>query len=155
MSDKPPESRTYRHQTCGAETTISGQPFEVMSNPLSDMASTWCSQCEEQFPLAEYEWSDTNEKVLDYYARHSEGATDTQRFLCSRKCMLLSGGGGLVLGAAITFILFRNGAGWQKFGLPVLAGGVGAFIGLAIYISALCGPITKKVCGVSDTRLLK
>lgn len=149
-----PESRTYRHLTCKTETTISEQPFEVMSNPLSDMASTWCSQCEGQFPLSEYEWADTNEKVLDYYARHSAEATDLHRFLCSRKCMLILGGLGFVLGAIGGWFLFRGDAMWLRVVMPIFCGGFGAFGGLAVYVSALCGPITKKVCGVKDTRTL-
>lgn len=149
-----PESRAYRHLTCNTETTISGQPFEVMSNPLSDMASTWCSQCEGQFPLSEYEWADTDEKVLDYYARHSANATPLQRFLCSRKCMLILGALGFVLGAIVGWLLFRENAMWLRVVMPIVCGGFGAFGGLAVYISALCGPITSKVCGVKDTRTL-
>ena len=150
-----PESRTYRHLDCQTETTIGGQPFEVMSNPLSDMASTWCSQCEGQFPLSEYAWADTNEKVLDYYARHSENATDLQRFLCSRKCMLILGGLGFIFGGVGGYLLFRNDALWLRILMPIACGGFGAFGGLAIYISGLCGPITRNVCGVSDTRTLQ
>jgi len=149
-----PESRTYRHFACKTETTISGQPFSVMSNPLSDMARTWCSQCGAHFPLSEYEWSDTNEKVTDYYARHSAKATPLQVFLCSRRCMILLAATGFLLGAIGGYFLFRNNALWLQILMPIACGGFGAFGGLAVYISALCGPITQKVCGVSDTRTL-
>lgn len=156
MSDVTvPESRNYRHVKCNTETTISGQPFEVMSNPMSDMERTWCVQCNSFFPLGEYEWADTGENVTAYYARLTTKATPMQRFLVSKKCMLICGSIGIVLGAIGGFILFRNDALWLKIVMPIFCGGLGGFGGLAFYISALCNPITRNVCGVSDTRTLK
>ena len=35
MAENPlPESRAYRHTKCGTETTVSGQSFETVSNPI-------------------------------------------------------------------------------------------------------------------------
>jgi hypothetical protein len=148
-----PESRAYRHLQCGTETVISGQSFEVASNPLSDMTRTWCTQCNAFFPVTDYQWSDTGEKISDYYVRHSARATSLDRFLCSKKFMIVCAITGFILGAIGGFFLFRN----QKVFLQVLMvpfiGGLGLFIACAIYL-AIGKPITKRVCGVSDTRVL-
>lgn len=79
-----PESRNYRHLKCGTETVISGDSIEMTSNPFSNMSRTWCMTCNGFHPVAEYEWSDTGEKITDYYVRHSSAATSFQRLLCSR-----------------------------------------------------------------------
>lgn len=150
-----PESRDYRHVKCGTVTTISGQSFEVMSNPLSDMAQTFCSGCNSMFTLDEYEWADSGEKVLDYYARHSAKATPFQRFLCSRKNMLIMGGTGLVLGAIGGFLLFRNSDLGVKIFMTIFCSGLGGFAGLAVYVSVICNTVTRLVCGVTDTRKLQ
>jgi len=150
-----PESRDYRHIKCNSVTTISGQPFEVMSNPLSDMARTWCTECDSFFPLTEYTWDDTGEAVTAYYARHGAKATPLQRFLCSRKNMLIMAAIGFVLGGVGGYFLFRDDDLWLILLMVPFCGGFGAFGGLAIYISALCEPITRNVCGVKDTRVLR
>lgn len=150
-----PESRDYRHVKCGTVTTISGQSFEVMSNPLSDMAGTFCSGCNSMFTLDEYEWADTGENVLAYYARHAAKATPFQKFLCSRKNMLVMGGIGLVLGAIGGYWLFRNSDLGVKIFMTIFCTGLGGFAGLAVYVSVICNTVTRMVCGVSDTRTLK
>lgn len=150
-----PESRDYRHIKCGTITTISGQPFEVMSNPLSDMSRTWCSGCSSMFTLDEYEWADSGESIPAYYSRHSSKATSFQKFLCSRMNMLVMGGLGLLLGAIGGFLITRNGAIGAKIIVALVGGGIGGFAGLAIYVSVICNLVTKSVCGVADTRTLK
>ena len=148
-----PESRVYRHSQCGAETVISGQSFEVASNPLSDMTRTWCNQCGAFFPVSDFEWSDTREKISDYYARHSAGATKLQRFLCSKSFMVICATAGFILGAAGGYLLFRDEALWLQVFMVPFVGGIGVFLACAAYVQ-LGKPITKRVCGVSDTRTL-
>ena len=148
-----PESRVYRHLQCGTQTVISGQAFEVASNPLSDMTRTWCNQCNAFFPVADYEWSDTGEKISDYYARHSARATALERFLCSKRFMIICAVAGFILGAVGGYFLFRNQRLWLQILMVPFVGGVGTFIAAAIYLM-LGKPITKRVCGVSDTRVL-
>ena len=92
-----PESRTYRHQKCGAETVISGEAYAALSDPLSDMSR---NSCNEFFPLADHEWSDTGETITDYYARHSARATGLERFLCSRRFLVISAVIAFPVGAA-------------------------------------------------------
>jgi hypothetical protein len=148
-----PESRVYRHLQCGADTVISGQAFEVASNPLADMTRTWCNTCSAFFPVSDYQWSDTGEKISDYYARHSAGATKRDRFLCSKKFMVICAAIGFVLGAAGGYFLFRDEELWLKIFMVPFVGGVGVFIACALYLQ-IGKPIVRRVCGVSDTRVL-
>jgi hypothetical protein len=148
-----PESRVYRHLQCGTETVISGDAFEVASNPLSDMTRTWCNQCNAFFPVSDYQWSDTGEKISDYYARHSAPASQVERFLCSKKFMIVCAITGFILGAVAGYFLFRNQALWLQICMVPFVGGLGVFGACALYV-ALGKPIAMRVCGVSDTRLL-
>ena len=150
-----PESRSYRHRQCGNETEVGGQSFETVSNPMSSMERTFCSSCNAMFGISEFEWSDSGETIADYYARHTKSATPAQRFLTSKTFMIL-----IILLLAIpaaiaAFVLLAN--------VNLLAqllgafGGlvVGAFVGMMIFVEAFAKPITRKVCGVADTRTLK
>jgi hypothetical protein len=154
MAPSPiPESRAYRHAQCGTETVISGQAFEVASNPLSDMTRTWCNSCNAFFPVSDYAWSDTGEKISDYYARHSARASKIERFLCSKKFLIVCAVAGFLLGAVGGYLLFRDEALWLKVLMVPFIGGLGTFAACAIYL-AIGKPIVKRVCGVSDTRVL-
>jgi hypothetical protein len=153
MTPAVPESRAYRHVQCGQETVISGQPFEVASNPLSDMTRTWCTTCNAFFPVTDYAWSDTGEKISDYYARHSARATALDRFLCSKRFMMICAATGFLLGAIGGYVLFRNQAVLIQVLMVPFIGGLGVFAACALYL-ALGKPIVKRVCGVSDTRVL-
>lgn len=149
-----PESRTYRHIQCGNETLVSGQSFEVVSNPMSSMERTFCSACNAMFPIADYQWCDTNENLAEYYARHTTSATDLQRFLCSKKFMVAVIALFAVLAAAGSFYVVRNQVLLAK--VICVFGGlvVGAIVGGAVYFNIFEKPITRKVCGVRDTRML-
>ncbi|MBA3316285.1 MAG: hypothetical protein H0T47_23735 [Planctomycetaceae bacterium] len=150
-----PESRSYRHSRCQQETVVGGQSFEVVSNPMSSMEQTMCSTCGAMFPIAEYAWADTDESLSDYYARHTIHATPLQRFLCSKTFMvaLIAIAAIAVAGAAYALVANDN---WLTR-LICVAGGlmIGAFIGMAIFVSGFANPIKRSVCGVSDTRLLR
>ncbi|MBC8354331.1 MAG: ammonium transporter [Planctomycetes bacterium] len=150
-----PESRTYRHLQCDQETNVSGQPFEVISNPLSDMTRTWCNHCDSFFPLSDYEWADTGENITEYYSRHSASATQLQRFLCSKRFLIILVVVGFILGAVAGFLLFRNDALWLKIVMTPACGFFGVFGAAAVYVSVICNMVVRKVCGVSDTRVLK
>lgn len=150
-----PESRAYRHLQCKQETLVSGQSFEVVSNPMSSMERTMCTTCGMMFPITEFAWADTNETLADYYARHTQNATPAQRFLCSKKFMV-----GVIVVCAIAtaaaVLAFVAPNDW--FTRIILAAGglmIGAFIGMAVFLSGFANPITRRVCGVADTRLLR
>ena len=150
-----PESRVYRHIKCGAETVVSDEAFSVVSNPLADMTRTWCTPCNAFFPVSEYEWADTGEKIVDYYSRHSTKATAVDRFLCSKTFLLVSVVLFALAGIAAGYFITRNG-GW---GQRLLVSGILAFIGVfaaaALNVSVISKAIVKRVCGVADTRTLK
>jgi hypothetical protein len=156
MTDQAvPESRAYRHLTCGSETLVSGQSFEVVSNPMSSMERTQCSACGAMFPISDFQWSDTGERISDYYARHTQCATGLQRFLCSKTFMVaLIVVCILVVEIAIYFLL----ANQNTIVLALsLVGGLmlGAILGMIVFVSGVADPIKRRVCGVSDTRMLK
>jgi hypothetical protein len=154
-SEPAPGSRVYRHTKCGAETLVSGNAFSVVSNPLADMTRTWCTPCNAFFPVAEYVWADTDERIVDYYARHSTKASKVDRFLCSKVFLIVSVLVGAIAGGVIGYLLTSNG-GW---GQRVLATGglafVGVFAAAALNVSVIGPLIVKRVCGVADTRTLK
>ena len=155
ISDQPvPDSRVYRHTTCGAETTIGGQSFEVASNPMSDMTQSYCSQCGGMVPITKLQWADSGELISDYYAPHTQNATDTQRKLCSKKSMMtviaiFALGGAIVLNVTLA----KESVGSQVI-MAVVGFLVGAFIGAALFDNLISEPIKKKVTGVKDTRTL-
>jgi hypothetical protein len=150
-----PESRSYRHRKCGTETTVSGQSFETVSNPMSSMEQTFCTACNAMFGIDEYEWADTGETIADYYDRHSKNATSRQRFLTSKKFMVgLIALIALPAAGALYWLMANNNGLARVFGV---IGGlvIGAFLGMMIFVEVFAKPITRKVCGVSDTRNLK
>ncbi len=107
------------------------------------------------FGIDEYEWADTGETIADYYARHSKNATSLQRFLSSKKFMLT-----LILLVALpaaigAFMLMANNNGLARILGSIGSLVVGTFIGMMLFIEAFAKPITRKVCGVTDTRVLK
>jgi hypothetical protein len=104
--------------------------------------------------MSDFEWSDTNENLVAYYARHSKTATDLQRFLCSKKFMVILWVIGFVLAAIGAFFLFGNNALWVKIVFIPLTGVIGVLIASAVFVTGFADPIKRKVCGVHDTRLL-
>jgi hypothetical protein len=150
-----PESRAYRHVKCQQETEISGQAFETASNPMSDMERTWCTTCNSFFPITDFEWTDTGETIADYYARYNSSASPAQKFLVSKKMMIIMAIAGFFLGSIGGALLFWQNALWLLLFMTPMCGLFGVFGAMAIYISIICKSITKKVCGVTDTRVLK
>lgn len=148
------DSRTYKHGKCGTETTVDGPEFRAMSDPMAGMLTTYCVKCADQFSVTEFAWSDTNELISDYYARHRKTATGTDLWWC--------GNGGLALLAAIGLfagiilgILLGLMTSWL---IGVIAGIVlaiaGAITGVVIREKMFSKRIVKRVCGVDDTRML-
>ncbi len=119
------------------------------------MTRTWCSQCSSFFPVSDYEWADTGEQITDYYARHAAKATSVERFLCSKKFLVASVVIGLLLGVFVGLYFFRNAGLGQKIAMTALLGFIGVFIAAAVNVSVISTTIVRRVCGVSDTRVLK
>jgi hypothetical protein len=156
MADEQvPESRVYRHLTCGQETTVTGSPFGVITDPLASMWRTWCGNCNGLFPLDQYVWSDTGEKITDYWARHGARATQLERWLCSKTALVVLISTGLVAGLISGYFGFRRDALGTMILMMAFFGFVGVFAAAALFISVIRKFIVWRVCGVTDTRVLK
>jgi len=88
-----------------------------------------------------------------YYARHGARATRVERFLCSKRFMVICAITGFILGAVGGYFLFRDEKLWLQIPMVPFVGGIGVFIAGLMYLQ-LGKLITKRVCGVSDTRTL-
>jgi hypothetical protein len=122
-----PEGRVYIHSRCGSGTEISGFDFIRLCTP-GGRTPTICATCRKAFPLEEFVWEDTGERVTEYLDRlksllppaYKEG---------ERKALLL-GTVGLVPGA-----LVGAGLGYlaEKSTISVVCGcGLGALGGFVI-----------------------
>lgn len=149
------ESRNYTHSKCKTQTEVSGPEFSALSDPLAGMKETFCAQCDGHFPLSEFVWSDTSEKITDYYARHSKKATDADRFLFSTPGLGLLAGGGFFLGVMFGALLYFAIGGMAGFIVALILGLVGAVAGVVVCETVLKPKILGRVCGVSDTRNLQ
>lgn len=146
-----PESRIYRHVKCDDLTIVAEHAFANVSNPMADVTRTWCNRCNSFFPMSDFAWADSNENITDYYARHSTKASNLDRLLCSKKCMIALAVTGLCLGLVGGYFLMRNENFMAQLFVIPTTGFIGLFIGCVIFIELLTKPITRKVCGVSDT----
>ena len=148
-------SRIYLHRTCRTETTVDGADFCNMSNPMAGMRTTYCVKCEQQFPVDEYVWSDTNELISDYYARYRKKATAADLWWCSNGGLAFLAGIGSLTGAILGIVIGVN------LSLPIglIAGFVlsivGAIVGVVIRETMFSPSIVRRVCGVYDTRTLR
>jgi len=118
---------------------------------MSDMTGTWCCECNAFFPITDFRWADTGEKISDYYARHSVRATKLERFLVSKKLMVICAATGIILGAIGGYLLFQKDILLLRVFMVPFVAFVGVFITCGMYVM-LGHLITKRVCGVGDTR---
>jgi len=149
------ESRVYKHSRCDTETRVDGPEFRAMSDPMAGMLTTYCVNCADQFPVAEFAWSDTNELISEYYARHRKTATGSDLWWCGNGGLALLAGLGLLSGI-ILGILLGSMTSWL---IGTIAGIVlaiaGAIVGVVIREKQFSRRIVKRVCGVDDTRMLR
>ncbi len=152
---KSRDSRDYIHNQCRETTTIEGPEFEALADPLANMTGTYCAECEDMFPIHEFFWADTKERISDYYERYQKQASGAQRFMASRSGMFSLAGLMLLVGLVLAIVIGKS----SGVGVGVAVGsvvGLGGAIGAVIVHSTVIGPmILKQVCGVSDPRMLK
>lgn len=139
--------RDYTHLPCGGSTTVDGPEFEALADPLAGMVATYCSHCEEVFPLDQFAWTDTREKVTDYYARYRNSASPLQNFLASRL--------GMYALAAVPFLLALIGFLVSRNVWFVPSGLLLALIVIALHTVFLGPWILKQALGTSDARELR
>lgn len=152
--DEVPESRVCVHEMCGADTIVSGSDFRLLSDPLSVADRTYCAHCEEHFPLTEFRWAETRERISEYRERYQALLPRTGRLLVGTSGRLLPILGGAVLG--ITLVLAQV----PLVGTPASralagAGGLlGAFTGMWIQVKAIEPAVYRRAFGSSDPRTL-
>jgi len=100
MRDVIPESRAYVHRRCGEVTEVSGGSFRNLASPVPRINFTLCVDCDDFFPMAEFEWEDTAEGIEEYYARYRKRIPATVQFVGSRSFGSLLAVMGLLLGVA-------------------------------------------------------
>jgi len=144
---KPRNSRDYMHTQCGGETTIEGPEYAALADPLTKMTSTYCSECEDVFPVNEFAWADTRERISDYYAHYQKQASGLQRFLASRAGMFTLSG---VLFVAGLFLIPVLGPG-----LGLAAGVAGAILAIVLHVMVIGPMILRQVLGTNDPRQLE
>ena len=144
---KPRNSRDYVHTSCGGETTIDGPEYAAFADPLSKMTSTYCSECEDVFPVSEFAWADTRERISDYYAHYQKQASGLQQFLASRGGMFTLAGIMLVAGLSLTLVV--------GVVLGLVAGVAGAIVAIVLHVMVIGPMILRQVLGTSDPRQLE
>lgn len=58
-----PVRRSYRHETCGAVTTMGAAIAETYARDPGFYSGTFCATCRVHRPLAEFTWEGTSETV--------------------------------------------------------------------------------------------
>ena len=149
------QSRTYLHRRCRTETTVDGPEFRAMSDPLAGMRTTYCVKCEQQFPVDEYVWSDTNELISAYYARHRKKATAADLWWCGNGGLAFLAGIGILTGLVVGVILAVNVSLLIGLITGLVLSIVGAIIGVVMRETIFSRSIVRRVCGVDDTRMLR
>ena len=143
---RPPQtSRDYVHSRCSGVTTIEGPEFQALADPLSRMVSTYCSDCEDTFPIAEFAWHDTQERISDYYSRYQQQASGFQNFIASRAGMFTLAG--IVFALGLLSCIFLGALG-------LIAAIGGAIVAIVLHVTMLGSMILRQVTGTNDpTRL--
>jgi hypothetical protein len=111
------------------------------------MTSTYCSECEDVFPVSEFAWADTRERISDYYAHYQKQASGLQQFLASRSGMFTLAGIMLVAGLSLTLVV--------GVVLGLAAGIGGAIVAIVLHVMVIGPMILRQVLGTSDPRQLE
>lgn len=149
------DSRTYLHSRCRTETTVDGPEFRAMSDPLAGMRTTYCVHCEDQFPVSEFAWSDTNELISNYYARHLKNAKPADLWWCGNGGLAVLATVGLGLGMLLGVALGVATSWLIGLVAAILLAIGGAIAGVVVRETLFSRRIVKRVCGVDDTRALQ
>jgi len=113
MSKAIPESRNYTHTRCRTVTAVSENDFTALSDPFSVVPATYCVGCETHFPLDQFTWDDTGERISDARERHAARAPAWARLACGRPgclgVMFLGLGVGLLAGFGVGQLALQRG----------------------------------------------
>lgn len=110
------------------------------------MVATYCSECDDMFPIEEFAWDDTQERISDYYARYQSQASGFQKFLAARV--------GMFTIACVVFVLgLLSCVALGPLGLVIAIGG--AIVAIVLHILVLGPMILRQVLGTDDPTQLE
>lgn len=126
--DDVPRSRCLTHLACGGVTPVGGEDFKALADPLNVRDTADCIHCRAPFPLEEFAWTDSRERLTDYRARYLALVPTSGRYLVGCGGCLMTALLGMACGMA---------AGWALAPLigPFL-GGVAAVLGVPVGLFA-------------------
>ncbi len=140
------KQRDYTHLSCSGSTTVDGPEFQALADPLAGMVATYCATCDGAFPIEQFVWADTQEKISEYYERYRNLGSAWQNLLGSRT--------GLYGLAAVPFLIGVLGFFVLKNRWCIPTGLLTALLVIALH-TVLIGPgILKQMVGTSDPREL-
>ncbi len=152
MGDPRDSERSYTHKRCGEPTALTGVYLLALCDPFSATVGTYCSGCHEHFPLKQFTWDDTGERISAARRRHAAEASTWTRFLLGGGWLaLLALGAALGFGAGFGFGRLVGGFSWP---LGLVGGLFGLFAGL-LTLGALIPVLLRGSFGVSDWRELR
>lgn len=110
------------------------------------MVATYCSECDDMFPIEEFAWDDTQERISDYYARYKSQASGFQSFMASRTGMFVIAGLVFVLGLLSCL----------AFGALGLVNAIGGcIVAVVLHVTVLGPMILRQVLGTDDPTQLE
>lgn len=154
MTAAIPDSRSYTHDKCGEVTVVSESEFKIVASPLPGCRMTMCCGCGQHFPIAEFKWSDSGERIVDYYARHRAKASLSAHLVSSLAFSLSL----IALGAVAGVALGIAAGQWLGIMIGIIVGIIGVLGGMLaglLLASSLEDRIVPSALGVPDVRCLK
>ena len=147
-------SRTYSHVTCGSDTTVYDDSHVYVAQVFAHPKTTYCGGCEDYFPMGEFCWSNTQERLTDYYARYQSKYSNFEKMVCG-PFVLLAPLLGFVIGGLFGLLIFSLLAGIV---VGLILGTIGAFTCAVIawfVQTAIMQSIDKRLLGTHDHTQLK
>lgn len=147
-------SRTYFHVTCRADTTVHDDSHVYVAQVFAHPKTTYCCGCEDYFPMGEFCWSNTQERLTDYYARYQSKYSNFEKMVCG-PFVLLAPLLGFVIGGLFGLLIFSLLAGIV---VGLISGTIGAFTCAVIawfVQTAIMQSIDKRLLGTHDHTQLK
>ena len=147
-------SRTYSHLTCGSDTTAYDESHVYVAQVFAHPESTYCSGCQDNFPIEEFCWSNTRERLTDYYARYQSKYSNFGKMICNH-LVLLAPILGFVIGGLFGLLIFCLLAGIV---VGLIFGIIGAFTCAAIawfVQTTMMQSIDNRLLGTHDHRELR
>jgi hypothetical protein len=110
---------------------------------------THCERCHDDFPIDEFVWDDTGERLTDYYSRYAAMFKGKDRFFASEKMVFLSIALGAVIGGVAGFLMARAWGTLATIGVAVLGVMLLGFVGFVVG-AAIKQRVLLRVLGTDD-----